>query len=210
MVVVRTIEEFQRHNEKELRTFMISKTGILDKDMINEAIQECYIRLISTRSLEKFKDGEAASYNTWVCNLLCWVLSGLKKKNFNQRFNPISHVRANQNNSFFSRDTEIWEHINSNKDFILDKSINADLINDNSIDKTERLKSSFIRYLYRVSSKEKADFYVKYMQYSEQGMTSESIAPILNTTGSVLCHAKKKLLKKMKKWRETVSCGEWY
>lgn len=89
MVIVKSVGDFQRKNEGELKAFMIHKTGIYDQDMINDTLQEFYARLIQSKALESF-DAKMAptaeenqlNYDRWVCNNFCWLLPMLRKKNF--------------------------------------------------------------------------------------------------------------------------------
>jgi hypothetical protein len=89
MVIVKTVEEFQKKNEDELKDFMVYKTGIYDQDIIKDTLQEFYTRLIQSKALENFDENRAPSesenklnYERWVCNNFCWLLPILRKKNY--------------------------------------------------------------------------------------------------------------------------------
>ena len=89
MVVVKTIQEFQDKNEEELKAFFTNKTGIFDREMVHDTMQEFYTRLIQSKALEKFDDKLAPNeaenqlnYERWVCNNFCWLLPNLRGKNY--------------------------------------------------------------------------------------------------------------------------------
>ena len=89
MVVVKTVEEFQKENENELKSFMSHKTGIYDQEIIKDTIHDFYIRLIQTKALEGFDENRAPNeqentlnYERWVCNNFCWFLPLMRKKNY--------------------------------------------------------------------------------------------------------------------------------
>jgi DNA-directed RNA polymerase specialized sigma24 family protein len=91
MVVVKTVEEFQRENENELKSFLSHKTGIIDQEIINDTIQDFYLRLMQTKALEGFDETRAPTdeqnmlnYERWVCNNFCWFLPLMRKKNYTQ------------------------------------------------------------------------------------------------------------------------------
>lgn len=88
MVIVKTVDDFKRKNEGELKAFMIHKTGIYDQEMINDTLQEFYTRLVQSKALESFdekmaptKEENQLNYERWVCNNFCWLLPMLRKKN---------------------------------------------------------------------------------------------------------------------------------
>ena len=89
MIVVKTVEEFQKENENELKSFMSHKTGIFDQEIIKDTIQDFYTRLIQTKALEGFDENRAPTdqqnqlnYERWVCNNFCWFLPLMRKKNY--------------------------------------------------------------------------------------------------------------------------------
>lgn len=89
MVVVKTVEEFQRENENELKSFLSHKTGIIDQEILKDTIQDFYVRLIQTKSLEGFDENRAPTedqntlnYERWVCNNFCWFMPLMRKKNY--------------------------------------------------------------------------------------------------------------------------------
>jgi len=117
MVVTKDVAGFVRHNEKDLRHFMSYKTGIYDKDLIDEAIQEFYIRLIKTRALETY-DCEEGSFDTYVMNLFCWLLPLLKKKNFRFNHKVVSVVTTQA--SGYAKEEDIWNLVSGKGGCILD------------------------------------------------------------------------------------------
>lgn len=88
MVIVKNVRDFQKKNEDELKAFMVHKTGIYDRETINDTLQEFYTRLIQSKALENFDEKMAPTaeenqlnYERWVCNNFCWLLPMMRKKN---------------------------------------------------------------------------------------------------------------------------------
>lgn len=112
MVPVRTVEEFAKQNEKQLRKLFSKKTGIYDKNLIDDAIQEFYVRLIQTKALESYDKNQGA-FNTYLFNLMCWIMPQMSKKNFRHNYEVLSTIDINTNNLKTDiREVDIWDVIN--------------------------------------------------------------------------------------------------
>lgn len=212
MVVVRTVEEFQRYNEKELRSFVTYKTGIVDKDIIDDTIQEFYLKLISSRSLEKFNGNEGASFNTWVCNLLCWLLPVLKSKNFNIKYRPIGSMEDLNNDPSIKED--LWNYVhdsvyNSSMSLRLDRCFEMDIVYEDDILLEERLLSAFIRHLKRVLPEKKYRIYISYIKHRFEGMNAEQLIPTMGLARSTLSQLKGDIKKELIKWKRSLLSEEW-
>jgi len=84
MIIVKTVKEFVKQNEKHLIRFLQYKTGINDREMIDDTLQEFYMRLYQTKALESY-DEKRGTFDTYIGNLFCWMLPFLSRKNFKYR-----------------------------------------------------------------------------------------------------------------------------
>jgi hypothetical protein len=108
MIAVRNVGDFFRHNDQDLRKFMVFKTGIYDREVINDALQEFYVRLIRTRALETY-DENAGAFDTYVMNLFCWMLPILRSKNFRYNYNVVSTVKNEKNGEI--KESDVWDYV---------------------------------------------------------------------------------------------------
>lgn len=208
MVVVKTIEEFHEKNEQELRDFMVYKTGIYDKNLIDDAIQEFYLRLITSNALERFdanelKYGELESlFETWICNIFCWLLPQMKKRNFRSRFEVHSFVHVKINNKVIQID--VWDILgNEEEGYDIAKGYSNDQIYNSNNISYEHLLSSFLRYLKsHVQNSEIREKMIEYINYKKDGMKDIDIAKILKLSNSSMNILKSKIRQKEKSWKE--------
>lgn len=210
MVIVKTVEEFHRQNEQELRDFMMYKTGIRDKDMIDDTIQEFYVRLIKSRVLEKFDESEATYgstqtlFETWICNMFCWLLPIMKKRNFRDRFKVISRVLTERGKSKVFVD--VWESVGSSSFYSTDFNIAAGYYNDQigltGLTEFEHDVESLIRYVRATEKPEKADQMVSFIRYKLEGLNGVDIACLLQISNAMVNTIKNNLYLKMREWKE--------
>jgi len=107
MKPVKTVADFAKYNEKQLKTMFISKTGIRDKDIINDAIQEFYVRLIQTKALETYDEKEG-SFNTYFFNLMCWMMPQMSRNNFRYNHEVLSTVEIREPTNS-CKEKDIWD-----------------------------------------------------------------------------------------------------
>lgn len=118
MVVVNTVEEFAKKNENDLRSLMNYKTGIFDKNLVDEAIQEFYVKLIETRALESY-DIKAGSFNNYITSLFFWTLPHTGKKNFRIKFDVVSSVTISNGNQT-QKNVDVWDLVSGVSEYTVD------------------------------------------------------------------------------------------
>lgn len=212
MVIVKTVEEFHLQNEHELRNFMMFKTGIRDKDMIDDTIQEFYVRLIKSKVLEKFDESEATYgstqtlFETWICNMFCWLLPVMKKRNFRDRFDVISSVLVERGG--VKDFVDIWESLGKSSsyttDFSVDTEYHTDQVGLTGITEYEHDVASLIRYIESTEEQQKAQQLVSYIQYKIEGLNGVDIAGLLKVSNAMVSTIKNNLYVKMREWKENV------
>lgn len=209
MVIVKTVEEFHRQNENELRDFMMFKTGIRDKDMIDDTIQEFYVRLIKSKALEEFDENiarpgtEQTLFETWICNMFCWLLPVMKKRNFRDRFEVVSTVSIERNGC--EADIDVWDVVSDSSglgpDFSVADGYYSDHVGLESLEMFEHCMNSFIRYVERTESSEVAYQLVTYIRNRDTGLNGVDISMILKVSNATVNSIKNTTLRKLKEWK---------
>lgn len=208
MVYVRTVEEFYAQNEQELRTFFLKQTGIIDKDLTDETIQEFYVRLIRTKALEKFIPDERylgsnrnPHFETYICNLFCWILPYMKKQNFRVKYDVVTTVTSKDNKEY-----DIWDVVGNSNSLSIDYNIAsgyyADQIGLEDNAKLDQMVSAFFHYIEKTEEPEKASRMVSYVKYKAEGLKGSEIAELFNVSNSSVFLLKNEVQKKMENWRE--------
>src|SRR6056297_3131349 len=114
MIIVRSVEDFARKNEDDLRRLMNYKTGIFDKNLVDEAIQEFYVKLIETKALETF-DEDAGTFKSYITSLFFWTLPKTRKENFRINFDVLSSITVTKGASV-EKNVDIWDYISTKSD----------------------------------------------------------------------------------------------
>lgn len=71
MKVTRTVEEFIKHNDADLRRFIAFAAKSMDEDLIQDCTQSFYLAAIKGRLFENFDPGNAdpeKAFRSWVCS----------------------------------------------------------------------------------------------------------------------------------------------
>jgi RNA polymerase sigma factor (sigma-70 family) len=182
------------------------KTGIHDIDIVNDVIQEFYVRLIKSRTLEEYDEERESDFNTWVCNVLGWVLPLMKRRNFRNRFEV--HSTVDTERSGIPEKTDVFELIDADKrsgtHYKVDHTFSTDMVEQLEIDEEQRKLESFLRYVRKTEPRGRADQIEQYVRCRLDGMTSVEIADMMSTSNSTLHVLKETLRKKMKRWENRV------
>lgn len=209
MVVVKTIEEFYQENDQQLRDFMVYKTGIKDQDIINEAIQEFYIRLINSKVLEEFNEDNVKYgsvekvFETWICNMLCWVLPVMKKKNFRKDGKMVSRVKVNLGDSETEMDILDLIDIQDSNFRISEDFEESRLIPNQTLTKENLIFDDLIKFIKRTEPDKKAQQMISYIEYRREGLLGTDISVILKVSNSTINTLKNNIAKKVAEWRDT-------
>lgn len=205
MVIVRTVEEFHKYNEKELRMFMIYKTGIRDKDLIDDTIQEFYLRLLKSKALEKFDPHVCENkdlkilFQTWVCSYFCWLLPLMKKKNFRKRFEIISNVVVERKGK--EEEVSVFDFLgNEEREYAISNSYYYDNIKLNEEFDIKINLESFFKYVRKTEKPKKADQIISYINYRIVGLKGIDISILMGVSNPMVNTIKGRAVQKLSKW----------
>ena len=205
MVRVTTVEDFKKYNEDQLKRFMVSQTGIYDREIINDVVQDFYVRLIRSRALDRFNpDEKGANFSTWVCNILGWTLPENKKKNFRAQYKVISIIPDPESKGGCTKEVDVWDGINSYTDnpyYRLESGYTVSNVQHDREEESKRNIRSFIRYLETTETPEKAKKMIEYLEYRMDGLNDVAIAGIFNMTNAMMRIIRLAIQKKYYKWK---------
>jgi len=228
MVVVKTVKEFFLKNDQQLKKFMQYKTGIYDTNLINETVQEFYIKLIQSNALESY-DPEKNSFDTYILNLFCWMLPYLSKKNFRYKHAAIPRKSlkyydvedATEERHFFDYrlmsyvqrvDDKVWgveddifNYVHDrNPDYVPSTAYDSSLFEDTN---PEALKyvEDFKRYIRNTETSKNADRMILFIEQKFQGCRSFQIAEMLGVSCNMVKFIKQNLQKKYTRWQQVAT-----
>lgn len=225
MVVVKTVEEFAKQNEEQLKLFMRYKTGIYDEDIIRDTVQEFYIRLITTRALENF-DEEKGKFDTYIANLFCWLLPSLRKIKFRNIVTKTVTVNENGNevrkkvevihevlSTFKYRsdkiwgkaEDDVWDHVgNYNSHLAIDALYNYSHVYVEEERKLEDKYKAFVRHIRETEPHKRAERMILVLNCRNDGCRSKDIARMLGISDNMVKIIKNRIRDKYFEWNEVV------
>jgi hypothetical protein len=200
MVEVRNVKEFAVKNEEQLIRFFKYKTGIFDKDMVDEHIQEFYVKLIQTKALEGY-DKKKGNFDTYIATLLCWVLPAMAKKNVSIQHEFVSV--AKQIRHGVSEFEDIWEHTTDfTGPYKFDRTGFIPDTGECSPDELfEQCLKEFKEYLKRTESENSFKQMMIYLEYKQEGFKSAYIAKVLGVSDNLVKLIKQRLQKRFILWK---------
>ena len=195
MVAVHTVKDFVRYNDKDIRRFMTYKTGIFDKDLINDTVQDFYVSLIKTRALEAY-DSSKGSFDVWVNSLFCWLLPKAKSKNFRTCFDVISKVSNSQGTQ------DVWEFVGSHsKDYRVEGSYMVYSVVQDSEEEVQKGIFDFVRYIKSTEKPIRSGRMVSILLHRYAGMKSVDIAQILKISPNMVKVIRQYTFTRWKVWK---------
>ncbi|MBD3261055.1 MAG: hypothetical protein GF334_05135 [Candidatus Altiarchaeales archaeon] len=219
MVAVKTVKEFAEQNEQELKSFMIYKTGIRDEEIIRDTLQDFYVKLIESRALDKF-DPEQVTYgslercfNTYICNLFCWLLPTLAKKNFRARFKVISTVRGGYADSksvpsYFNYASDVWNYTltesgpSQNVGFCIDPHYAASHTTVDEEYAAHAIFDDFRQHVVDTEKPKKAKRILEVIDRRAEGCTSRDVASMLGLSNNMIKFIKNHAREKFYNWAD--------
>jgi DNA-directed RNA polymerase specialized sigma24 family protein len=227
MIVVNSVNDFARKNEDDLRRLMSFKTGIFDKNLVDEAIQEFYVKLIETRALETYEEKEG-SFKTYITNLFFWSLPLIRRKNFRVNFDVISSVTLDSGGCL-QKNVDVWDFVGSRSHSTTEfepkkRRSKKEDSSDNyyPLSTTYKIDSRFVcpvmdsaeeesfysdmedfkRYIRRTESKVKAERLITYIEKRLEGCVGPDIATILKVPSETIRNIKNESKEKYRKWKK--------
>lgn len=205
MVVVKTERDFFVKNDKELKRFAKSKTGILDKELINDLVQDFYVRLIQSETLKTFNPSHLEYgtvkdlFEAYICNFFCWQLSYLKKKNYRVQLKAYSICK--KESRIGREEYDIYDHVGPEADIKVDPVYDASIVTGEKEKHLDWYVQRFKEYILKTEPPEEAYRLVTLLESRYEGCNSRDVAVMLGVSDNMAKIHKKKLYKKFKEWR---------
>jgi hypothetical protein len=211
MVVVKNVRDFAVQNEEDLKRFMRFKTGIYDEDIIRDTIQEFYVKLIETRALDKFNVDRVsygsveALFDTFICNLFCWLLPIMARRNHRARYDFFFRVVCG---CAYMGQPDVWEHLGEHSMmYRVNELYHAAHVSQTEEEEIDRRLDEFIEYLKRYEeSPKKVRRMEIYLRHRNDGCSGVEIAGMLSVSNNMVKLIKKDLRAKFDAWEK----GEEY
>jgi hypothetical protein len=206
MIPVRTVEDFQRKNEAELRSFFSYKTGIYDQEVHDETIQEFYVRLIESKALETFDPEkrnvgtEESCFNQYIINLFCWMLPVLRRRNPNANYQILSRIDVGDS---VPKPIDIWELLNKNFEhtkYDIEPSYSSSALEMQQEEESRQQLEDFIEYIRRTEPEKKANRFELYLRRKMEGCKAADIALMLGVSNYMVTIIKQDIHQRFKTW----------
>ena len=204
MIVVNNVEAFAKHNEEDIRRYLTNGKKIFDPEMVNDIIQNFYMRMIRSCALSKF-DPELASFDTYVLTMLCRMLPYEKRRNPRARYSHVSSFSNPEGSPSQGVDElDIFELVynsSSNQEFSVMRKNMPSCVNQKEEDDCVKHMLSFIDYVKASEpNKKKADKMVCFLEHKMQGCLATDIARMLGVSDNMVKIMKNSIYDKYKKW----------
>jgi hypothetical protein len=200
MEIVRDVKSFVEKNGKQLQKFFTYKTGINDREMIHEHLQDFYVRMIQTKALEHYRENKG-SFDTYISTLLCWLLPYKAKKNVSVQYAFITRVRSATQT--VDNADDIWDHMGTfNGPYRIDFSPCTPRVFDDESESTfNQYLEEFKSYIRETESRRSARQMIVFLDCKQTGGNSSDVAAILGVTDNMAKIIKQKLQKKFERWK---------
>jgi len=200
MEVVQDVKSFVKRNGGQLQKFFIYKTGIIDRELIHEHIQEFYLKLIKTKALEQYRE-EKGSFDSYILNLFCWLMPQMAKKNHSVHHSFISCVQDKRRGA--SEAEDIWDHLsNSEGPYKIDFSpCTPRILDDGEEDLFLRYLEDFKAYISKTENDLNVHQMLTLLDKKQAGCKSTDIALILGVSDNMVKIIKQKLHRKFEIWK---------
>jgi DNA-directed RNA polymerase specialized sigma24 family protein len=198
MVVVRDVKEFAKKNEAHLKRFLRYKTGIIDRDIISDHIQEFYVRLIQTGALDSYCE-EKGSFNVYIFTLLCWSVAVVAKKYKKEKTLLISHVKNRRHNC----EEDIWDYVSKNYGFYKISGREYTELFEYDFDyDLDKYIDNFREYICEKEQGNRAKQMVIFINNKKDGYKSTDIASMLNVSDNMVKIIKQRVKKRYNEWKK--------
>ena len=205
MVVVDNVKDFAKKNEEDIRRFLTSGKGkfIFDADMVNDIIQNFYVRLIKSDALSNF-DPKIASFETYIITILCNMLPYEKKRNPNARYSHVSVLSNPDSHSNHEEDLDVFDFVygaNAHSEYGIVRYNMPDSVYLQEDMESVNNMLAFIEYLKETEpNKAKVERMVCFLEHKMLGLKATDIASILGVSDNMVKIVKNNIYDKYKKW----------
>lgn len=200
MEIVKDVKSFVEKNGDQLLKFFVYKTGIIDRELVHEHLQEFYVKMIQTNALERYQE-EKGSFDTYISTLLCWLMPQMARKNINVQHEFVSQVKFSHKGNIDVCD--IWEHTSKNNGpYRIDFSpCTPRVIDDDEENDFSLYLDNFKEYIVRTESKKCSFQMLTFLDKKAEGCNSSDIAIVLGVSDNLVKFIKQKLQGKFEIWK---------
>jgi len=210
MVRVTNVDEFARKNEGDLWRYMAYKTGIRDADIIQDTVQEFYVKLIETRALDTY-DPSRGTFKTYIMTLFSWLFPVLANRNPRAKHTLVSWVREGGRNRGSDDDAvvEVYERTavvgqSPYIDNVVDPRYGASHVCLNDDIHANIELGDFMRYVRRTRTPKAASRISSYLKYRTSGCNGADVARILGVSNNMVKMIKEQVRESYEEWRGKV------
>lgn len=200
MEIVRDVKSFVKKNGDQLKKLFIYKTGITDRELVHEHLQDFYVKMIQTDALKFYRE-EKGPFENYICTLLYWLLPYKAKKNVSVQYKFISQVTEDRMTQIPNRD--IWDHAGTFEGpFKFDFSPCTPRITDDSERHLiNQYLSEFRDYIYKTEPEKSRNQMLTFLNCKLNGCRSTEIALILGVSDNMVKFIKQKVQRKFARWK---------
>lgn len=210
MVRVKSVDEFARHNEGDLRRYMSYKTGIRDSDIIRDTIQEFYVKLIETRALDTY-DPARGTFKTYIMTLFSWLFPVLANRNPRAKYTFVSWVRENGRGKSADDESvvDVFERTASLGDSayidnVFDPRYAASHVCLNEDLHADIELGDFMRFVRRTQTEKSSQRIRSYLLLRRSGCNGADVARILGVSNNMVKMIKERVKESYEEWRGNV------
>lgn len=200
MEIVRDVKSFVDKNGEQLQRFFTYKTGIVDRELVHDHLQEFYVKMIQTKALESYRE-EEGSFDTYISTLLCWMLPYRAKKNVSVQYSFISRVQ--KPGQSLQEAVDVWDHMgNFEGPYKVDFSpCTPRILDDPDEELLQQYLGEFKEYILRTESRVNSSRMFTFLQCKQEGCNSAEIAVALGVSDNMVKIIKQRLRRKFEIWQ---------
>lgn len=197
MEIVRDVKTFVRKNGEQMKKLFIYKTGITDRELIHEHLQDFYVKMIQTGALESYREDQG-SFENYIFTLLCWLLPYKAKKNVSVKYQFLSQIRTESLSL-----EDIWDHAgNFEGPYKFDFSpCTPRIVEENEEILFQQYFRDFKKYIQKTEEYRSCDQMITFLDLKESGCKSSDIAVFLGVSDNMVKFIKQKVQRKFLKWK---------
>lgn len=207
MIRVTNVDEFARKNEGDLWRYMTYKTGIRDADIIQDTVQEFYVKLIETRALDTY-DPSRGTFKTYIMTLFSWLFPVLANRNPRAKHTLVSRVRESGRGSTADKDAtiDVYERTavvgeSPYIDNVVDPPYAASHVCLNDDIHADIELGDFMRFVRRTRTEKSASRIRSYLIHRRSGCNGADVARILGVSNNMVKMIKKQTRESYEEWR---------
>jgi DNA-directed RNA polymerase specialized sigma24 family protein len=204
MVVVDNPRDFQKKNEEDIRRYLTNSKNIYDPELVNDIIQNFYVRLIKSEALKNY-DPKRARFETYMLTILCRMLPHEKRKNPMARYSHVSAINYTEGGTArCAEDVDIFDFVyglEEQTEFSVARKNRPSAVYQDEEDESIKHMIAFIAYVKKTeTNKKKSDSMICFLERKMDGCLATDIANMLGVSDNMVKIMKNSIYDKYKKW----------